>query len=170
MESKRVFDTGRVRFSFTDSDGAEFAHFTMDPGSPTLSERAERAAEFFGGLGPGANVACAGEVEGDWTISEKATVYDIKPERRRLPKIDELSGVALDRRIEAEICALIGYDASEELFSVVRPTSVSADGEMFAVAILEAIAEQIAPELLARREKLAAAVARYTDKYRGEGA
>lgn len=67
--------------------------------------------------------------------------------------------------VEERICYMLGYDAREELFSHVSATTVSTDGELFALAVLDAVAENVAPELRRRAALMRERAAAYTDKY-----
>lgn len=85
-----------------------------------------------------------------------------KPEARAgVSALSELSTLLTDK-----LSYLFGYDVSEELFGQVSPVTVSPDGEMFAFAVLDAVAEMIAPELKRRGEALRSRVGSYTDKYK----
>lgn len=69
------------------------------------------------------------------------------------------------RRIEEKLSYLLGYDAADELFGRVPAMTVSPDGEIFAVAVLDAVAESVVPEIRRRAEKLRERTAKYTARY-----
>lgn len=72
---------------------------------------------------------------------------------------------AADAAVEERISYLLGYDAHAELFSRVTATTVSPEGEMFARAVLDAVADAVAPELSRRAELLRRRVEEYAAKY-----
>lgn len=67
--------------------------------------------------------------------------------------------------LEEKICHLLGYDARQELFGLLPATSINQDGEMWAVIVMDAINEHIAPEIEKRKSNMAAAIDKYTGKY-----
>ncbi len=67
--------------------------------------------------------------------------------------------------VEERICYLLGYDARAELFSRVSATTVSTDGELFALAVLDTVAENVVPELRRRAALMRERALEYTDKY-----
>lgn len=78
----------------------------------------------------------------------------------------DLTGLAeQNEKIEEQIAYLLGYDAKDELFGRIPATTVSPEGEIFAAAIMDAVAEAIAPEIRRREEKMKARTAKYTARY-----
>lgn len=136
MEESRQFDRGRIRFSFKDRGGEEFASFYMNPTDVGLLARAEEVADFF-----------------EKRAGESASFSDAA------------SIAAYNSEIEEKINYLLGYDASSELFGQVTATTVSPDGEIFAHAVLDMIAGAIAPELERRGKLMHEHMAKYTAKY-----
>ena len=136
--SARTFDTGKVRVEIRGGEGELLASFSVDPGDTGLAARAGEAME---------NIAKAGR------DAEKMTVE------------------ALDELLEREVMRTLGKGSqseggAENVFAVVRPTAVSADGELFAAAVLSAAADAVLPEMKRRQERMAEAARRYTEKYR----
>lgn len=73
-----------------------------------------------------------------------------------------------NKTLEEKISYLLGYDAREELFSRVTATTISPDGELFARAVIDAVADAVSPELQRRAERLRERVASYTGKYEAD--
>lgn len=139
QENTRQFDTGRIKFTFTDVDGRVFASFYMNPTDVGVLERAEEISEFFNEL-----KKTAPDVTSGATLS------------------------AYNKMIEEKINYLLGYDASSEIFGEVTATTISPDGEIFAHVVLDTISESLGPEIKRRREKMVKRVAEYTAKYRDQ--
>lgn len=64
--------------------------------------------------------------------------------------------------VEQKFCEFLGYDCKASLFGRIAATGLMRDGRSFASHILEAMIENVAPELRRRR---AENLARYTAKY-----
>ncbi len=80
--------------------------------------------------------------------------------------LDDLAAIVdYGAELEGQISYLLGYDAKEDLFSLVSPCTVLPDGTLFAVSALDAIADAIKPEVERRKQNMAAASAKYTAKY-----
>ncbi len=136
--SARTFDTGKVRVEIRGGEGELLASFSVDPGDTGLAARAGEAME---------NIAKAGRDAGNMTVE------------------------ALDELLEREVMRTLGKGsqsdpgADDDIFRVVRPTAISADGELFAAAVLAAAADAVLPEMKKRQERMAEAARRYTEKY-----
>ncbi|MGM9628353.1 MAG: hypothetical protein ACI3V4_09740 [Faecousia sp.] len=86
--------------------------------------------------------------------------------KRQDNEISSIADVArLNDELEEKICYVLGYDARESIFWEVSATTVLPSGEMFAMVILEAVANAVKPELEKRNKKSEAAIAKYTAKY-----
>lgn len=126
-----------LKFTFTDEDGEIVASFRMNPADVKLSKRCQEVSEFFTNL--------------EENSSETATIDEV---------------VKFNDEIEQKFCYLLGYDARETLFGLISATSIMADGNMFAVHVLNKIVETVGPELSKRKQSMANAVAKHTEKYR----
>lgn len=71
----------------------------------------------------------------------------------------------LDRCLREKFSFVLGYDCQETLFSVLSPTTLMEDGDMFANEILKKISEVLAANIKKKAEARAAAVAKYTSRY-----
>lgn len=71
----------------------------------------------------------------------------------------------LNTELEEKICYILGYDARESVFGEVPATTVLPSGDLFAMVVLEAIANAVKPEVEKRNKKSAEAIAKYTAKY-----
>lgn len=71
----------------------------------------------------------------------------------------------LNTELEAKIVYILGYDARESVFGEVPATTVLPSGDLFAMVVLEAIANAVKPEVEKRTKKSAEAIAKYTAKY-----
>lgn len=71
----------------------------------------------------------------------------------------------LNTELEEKICYILGYDAREDIFGEVPATTVLPSGDLFAMVVLEAIANAVRPEVKKRTKKSAEAIAKYTEKY-----
>ena len=67
--------------------------------------------------------------------------------------------------LEEKICYLLGYDARQELFGLLPATSVSAEGEMWCMVVIDAIIQHIEPEIQKRKANMNKAIDKYTGKY-----
>ena len=125
-----------MKFTFTDDEGEVFASFRMNPADVKLAKRFQEASEYF-------------ETIGD-----------------KLPKNASLDDVfQFNEELEEKLCYLLGYDAKQSLFGQVSATSIMEDGNMFILHVLNVIAEKLAPELQKRKQSMANAVAKHTEKY-----
>lgn len=134
MKANKKFNTGVIKFTFSDEDGEVFSSFKMNPTDVNLIKRAEEVSEYFGNMKIGENVSP-----------------------------DEL--VKINEEIETKINYLLGYDAREEIFGEITATTVSTDGEIFAVVIFDFINEKIKPEIEKRNKKMKESMDKYTRKY-----
>lgn len=136
MNATRRFNTGVITFTFTDENDEVFSSFKMNPTDVNLLARAEEVSEFFDNL------------------KDKAP--------------DSSNGVelkAFNDEIENKINYLLGYDASNDIFGKITATSVSTDGEIFAFAVFDLIAEKLEPEMKKRAKAMKEKAAKYTAKY-----
>ena len=136
MEITRKFNTGQIKFTFTNERDEIFAWFYMNPTDVNLLARSEEVAQYFAERKQEAPVNAGGE---------------------------ELK--AFNKEIEEKINYLLGYDASKDLFGTITATTISPEGEIFAYVVLDFIADIIGPELEKRAEKMQKNISRYTDKY-----
>lgn len=136
MNATRRFNTGVITFTFTDENDEVFSSFKMNPTDVNLLARAEEVSEFFDNL------------------KDKAP--------------DSSNGAELkvfNDEIENKINYLLGYDASNDIFGKITATSVSTDGEIFAFAVFDLIAEKLEPEMKKRAKAMKEKAAKYTAKY-----
>lgn len=136
MEATRQFNTGLIKFTFTDENGEVFSSFRMNPTDVNLLTRAEEVSDYF----------------------EKRK-NDISGE------VSGAALKAYNDEIEEKINYLLGYEASKDIFGVITATTVNPDGEIFAWVVLDFIAEKLAPEMEKRAKKMQANVSKYTAKY-----
>ena len=135
MKTNRTFARGTIKFTFTDEDGEVFSSFRMNPTDINLLKRAEEVSARFEGL--------QGRFSGEMT-----------PEAMQ----------ELNREIEDRINYLLGYDASDEIFGEVTATTVSQDGDIFALMVMDTIAEKLKPELEKRKQRMQAGIGEDTAK------
>lgn len=126
-----------LKFTFSDDDGEILASFRMNPADVKLSQRCKEVSEYFEKLGE--------------ETPEAATLED---------------AVKLNDQLEEKFCYLLGYNARESLFGLISATSVMADGNMFAVHVMDKIVEAVGPEIRKRKQSMAKAVAKHTAKYK----
>lgn len=132
----KKFDPGVITFTFSDNDGVVFSKFRMNPTDIKLMSRAMEVADYF----------------------EK-----IKNEVNDMPSDTELA--KYNDEIERKINYLLGYEASDEVFGNVSAITVSPDGEIFAMVLLDTILEKIVPEIEKRGKNMQTSMGKYTDKY-----
>lgn len=132
----RKFNTGRIKFTFTDENGEVFSSFRMNPTDANVIARAEEISEYF---------------------------------NKRKLEVDEIvSGKDLakyNKEIEDKINYVLGYDASKEIFGEITATTISPDGEIFGVILMDFIVEKLKPEIEKRKKTMNAAIEKYTKKY-----
>lgn len=136
MKATKQFNTGVVKFTFTDEDGEVFSSFKMNPTDVNLLKRAEEIADYFDNR--------------KTNVPENASVEDLQK---------------FNQEIEDKINYLLGYDASKDIFGEITATTISPDGDIFAFVVLDFIAEKLKPEMDKRRKSMEAAVNKYTAKY-----
>lgn len=136
MEATRQFNTGLIKFTFTDENGDVFSSFRMNPTDVNLLARAEEVSAYFEGR------------KND--MPENASGAELK---------------AFNDEIEEKINYLLGYEASKDIFGTITATTINPDGEIFAWVVLDFIAEKLAPEMEKRAQKMQANVSKYTAKY-----
>lgn len=89
--------------------------------------------------------------------------YFRKRQDKELTSVEDV--LKLNTELEEKICFILGYDARESIFGEVPATTVLPSGELFAMVVLEAIANAVEPEMKKRNQKSAEAAAKYTSKY-----
>ena len=136
MKSNKTFNRGTIKFTFTDEDGEVFSSFRMNPTDIGLLKRAEEISKHF---------------------------EDMKDRFSGVASADEMQ--RLNQDIEEKINFLLGYDASNEIFGEVTATTVSQDGEIFFLFLMDTIAEKLKPEMEKRRLKMQQGIEKYTAKY-----
>lgn len=124
-----------LKFTFTDQDGDIVASFKLNPADIKLAQRCQELSDYYQTLKENAPETA--------TIEEAAKFND---------------------ELEAKICYLLGYDARSTLFGLLSATSVMADGNMFAVHVMNKITEVAGPEIKKRKESMEKA-AQHTAKY-----
>ena len=131
------FNSGLMKFTFTDTDGDVFASFKLNPADVRLAGRCEEIAKYF--------------EDRQKLVPENADASDM---------------VKLDEEIEEKICYLLGYDARSTLFGMMSASTILPDGNMFVIRVMERIKEAIGPELRKRKQNMQKAVSKHTAKYR----
>lgn len=125
-----------LKFTFSDSDGDVVASFRLNPADVKLAARCEEVSRYFESK--------------KGSYPQNATLDDV---------------VKYNDELEEKICYLLGYDAKENLFGLLSATTILPNGEMFALKVVNKIAEAVKPELAKRKQKMQAAVAKHTAKY-----
>lgn len=136
MEATRQFNTGLIKFTFTDENGDVFSSFRMNPTDVNLLARAEEVSAYFEGR------------KND--MPENASGAELK---------------AFNDEIEEKINYLLGYEASKDIFGVLTATTINPDGEIFAWVVMDFIVEKLKPEIEKRAQKMQTNVYKYTAKY-----
>lgn len=130
------FNTGRIKFTFTDENNHVFSSFLMNPTDANVIARAEEVSEYFD---------------------------------KRKEEVDEIAAgkdlAKYNKEIEDKINYILGYDASKEIFGEITATTVSPEGEVFGVILMDFIAEKLKPEIEKRKKAMNAAINKYTKKY-----
>lgn len=130
-------DDGILTFTFTNQNDEIFASFRLNPMDINIPARAEEVAEFFEHL--------------------NETIQKISSNKE---------AAELNKTIEDKINYLLGYEASKDLFKEpITATTFFANGQMFAVIVLDKVVDAIKPEIEKRKKKMQAAVDKYTEKY-----
>lgn len=125
-----------LKFTFTDEDGEIVASFRMNPADIKLAKRCQEVSAYYESL--------KDRTTDNATIEEVAQFND---------------------ELEDKICYLLGYDVKTSLFGLISATSIMADGNMFAVHVMNKIVEVAGPEIK-KRQKSAEKAAKYTAKYK----
>lgn len=73
--------------------------------------------------------------------------------------------VAFDKLMGDKICYILGYDAKEDVFGEITASTILPSGDLFALVILDAIAQAVQPEMEKRAKKMDDAISKYTAKY-----
>jgi hypothetical protein len=124
-----------LKFTFTDEDGEVFSSFRLNPADIKLGQRCQELAAYFSSLSE--------------RIPQTATVEE---------------AVKFNDEMEDKICYLLGYDAKQSLFGQISATSIMADGNMFAVHVMNQIVDAVGPEIEKRKNAIKKAE-QYTAKY-----
>ncbi len=82
----------------------------------------------------------------------------------RLSDVDAI--LAYDQELTEKISYLLGYDVKQDLFREASATTVLPSGELFAVAVLDRIADEVKPEIEKRKRNMETASAKYLEKYK----
>ncbi|MBQ9082160.1 MAG: hypothetical protein IJY28_01515 [Clostridia bacterium] len=128
-------NSGLMKFTFTDTDGDVIASFRLNPTDVRLAKRCEETQAYFREL------------------SQK-------------PQDGDADGLyRFNAELEEKICTMLGYNARETLFCELSATTVLPDGDIFAVKVLETVAQAVEPEVKKRAAAMEKAVAKYTEKY-----
>lgn len=134
-ETKK-FNTGRIKFIFKDENDEVFSSFRMNPTDANVIARAEEVSEYF---------------------------------EKRKNEVDHIaSGKELakyNQEIEEKINYILGYDASKEIFGEITATTISPEGEIFGVVLMDFIVEKLKPEIEKRRKIMNESIDKYTKKY-----
>lgn len=125
-----------MKFTFSDEDGEVLASFRMNPADVKLAHRCQEVSAYFGDL--------------EKRVAENETLED---------------AVRFNDELEDKFCYLLGYDAKQSLFGILSATTIMGDGDLFAVKVMERINEAVIPEIVKRKQAMAAAVAKHTAKY-----
>lgn len=135
--ANRKFNTGRIKFTFTDENGEVFSSFKMNPTDANVIARAEEVSEYF---------------------------------EKRKSELDEFSSgkdlAKYNKEIEDKINYILGYDASKEIFGEITATTISPDGEIFGVVLMDFIVEKLRPEIEKRKKTMNESISKYTEKYK----
>ncbi len=94
---------------------------------------------------------------------QEVAAYFANLKGEKYSTLDEI--VAYDKQLTEKISYILGYDAKQEIFGEVSATTVLPSGELFAIVVLDAIADAAKPEIEKRKAAMAKAAAKYTDKY-----
>lgn len=94
---------------------------------------------------------------------QEVAAYFEEQKGREFNTIEEI--VEYDKQLTSKISYILGYDASRELFGEVSATTVLPSGELFALVVLDTIADTAKHEIEKRKAAMAKAAAKYTDKY-----
>lgn len=125
-----------IRRTFTDDAGEVVASYRINPADVNLANRCNEVAAFFEELGK--------------NTPPSATLEDM---------------LQLNNQLEEKICYLLGYDARQSLFGFISAASIMADGELFAVYVVNDIFEAAAPQIRKRAQAMKQAVEKHTAKY-----
>lgn len=128
-------NSGLMKFTFTDTDGDVIASFRLNPTDIRLAKRCEEALAYFQ------------EMQQKARDMREADLYKFNEE------------------LEEKICTMLGYNARETLFCELSATTILPDGDLFALKVLETVAQAVAPEVKKRTAAMEKAVAKYTAKY-----
>ena len=128
-------NSGLMKFTFTDTDGEVIASFRLNPTDVRLAKRCDEAITYFRDL------------------------------RQKTQQIGEGDLYRLNDELEEKICTMLGYNARETLFGELSATTVLPDGDIFAVKVLETVAQAVEPEVKKRAAAMEKTVAKYTAKY-----
>lgn len=102
----------------------------------------------------------------DVGVAKRCTeVADIFGQRKDKPlsSIDEVC--QYDSELAEKISYILGYDAKESVFGEISATTILPSGELFAIVVLDTIAQAVLPEIKKRKQKMSEAAAKYTRKY-----
>lgn len=126
-----------LKFTFSDDDGDIVSSFRMNPADIKVAIRSEEVSKYLEERKSALN--------GNMTAADMAKFNDA---------------------LEEKICYVLGYDARSELFKApLTATTILPNGDLFAVAVMDKIAEAVKPEIEKRRANMEKAAAKYTAHY-----
>lgn len=132
----KKFNTGRIRFTFKDENDEVFSSFKMNPTDANLIARLEEVSEYF--------------------EKRKDEIFEISSGK---------DAAKYNQEIEDKINYILGYDAGKEVFGEITATTISPEGEIFGMVLLDFIAEKLKPEIEKRKKSMNASIDKYTKKY-----
>lgn len=128
-----------LKFTFSDDDGDIVSSFRMNPADIKVAIRSEEVSKY---------------------LEEKKTALSGNMTAADMAKFND--------ELEEKICYVLGYDARSELFRApLTATTILPNGDLFAVAVMDKIAEAVKPEIEKRRANMEKAAAKYTARYDG---
>lgn len=128
--------TGFMHFALED-EGEVTAKFHMNPGDIRLVARCQAVSEYISDVHS--------------RIPENATHEYV---------------LQFNNELESKFSELLGYDAKENLFGNIPAVAIMPDGCMFVIHVMNAIIENVLPELQKRKSAQRSAVKKYTDRYK----
>ncbi len=94
---------------------------------------------------------------------QEVAAYFANLKDKKYSTLDEI--VAYDKQLTEKISYILGYDAAQEIFGEVSATTVLPSGELFAIVVLDAIADAAKPEIEKRKAAMSEAAKKYLEKY-----
>lgn len=134
-----VLNTGVKLIQLEDETGYAFAQIRLNPTDANMISRYEEVVDFFNNF-------------------QELLPEDSEPTKEETIKLNEL--------IADKIDYLVGYGAGREIFSYCGALTVTGDGEVFFMNVLDFIAKEIEEATNNRMKKVNSAMKKYTDKYK----